>query len=344
MKDSEPDVNEAVESSTTADVDTASSAEQAPVATEKTQKEVNPRANREALIAKMTAKEQDPADVDPPADEAEDSETGSEAPETTPADSAEAAPEGKVDDDLTPEDKHYSANAQNRIRTLAKKVKEQEGLAGFGGSIIDRAQKAGIPPKTFVDWVDLGADLYSNPQAHVAKLIGIAKQLGWQEPKQAEIDTSSIEVLLKSLESDLEVSDKAASAIREKLKTTKPVVQAPPVQAAQPAVQQQVVDHSASNAAVAEIDKIATDFQKTMTPADWKLIEPEVMKKLEEFKGSPANIWPKLFRNAAITAIAERKAKAPQKQITRTLRPTTTSVVNDSAPKSNRAKLLQKYT
>ncbi len=347
------DVNPAATSSPAEDVNSssASSAEQTPQPEVPASKEVKP-SNREALIAKLTAKneqapEQDELEETPVA---ETETTPSEQPAAT-KDETPAPAATETADEPDPSDaeiQHYSENAQKRIRQAIKarkdteaKLKDAEPLAGFGADILNRAQSANVPPQVFADWVDVGVEVYSNPQTGAQRLVKMAESLGYKT--QGSAIPEGFDGFLKKLEEELEISPDAAKAIRSRLKPAETPAPTPPAEASQP--QRQTVDNNklVMDKAVRDMNQLSADMAKAHG-ASWNEIEAAAAKRLEEFKGSPPSLWPNLFKNAVNLVVAERKAAAPPVKLqTKTLRPTT-APPGKEAPKSNRARVLQKYT
>ncbi len=345
------DVNPAATSSPAEDVNkrTASSAEQTPQTETTPVDKTEKQSNREALIAKLTAnKEQVSEEVEPstkPTGAAEGQpETGKNEPEPQTTEVAEPEPEADPSD---AEIQHYSENAQKRIRQAIKgrkdteaKLKESEGLAGFGADILGRAQSANIPPQMFVDWVDAGVDVYRNPAEGAKRLVKMAESLGYK----AQATLPDVEPLLKKLEEELEISPEAAKILRSRLKPAE--APNPPPQAHQHTQVQQPpqIDQNrlVMDKAARDMNQLGADFAKAHGAA-WPEIEKIAAKRLEAYRGAPPALWPNLFKDAVSAVVAERKAADPTKSITRTLRPTT-APPGKEAPKSNRERVLSKYT
>lgn len=347
------DVNDTADSSSAEDVNTpATSAEQTSQTAEQpdsqaTETTAEPKqSKREALIAKLTAQEEKTDE------ETVDEDSGEQTPEVasetaedgtpTKADETTETPAQPVDDGLlTERDKTFGEGAQARIRQLVREKKESDNLAAFGADILDRAQKAGIEPKAFVNWVDLGAVIQKDPAAGVKRLLGMAQQMGWKPEPQTV--APELATLVEKLEKDLEISDAAAAQIKKYLapKPAAPAQQAPPVQEQN----DEVIVKAREDRAVGEMNKIVGTYQKTIQPADWKVIDEEAAKELLKFKGAPPEMWPTLFQNAVELVIARRKAARPvTKTVTPTLRPTTsTSTTGATTYKNNRERVLDKY-
>lgn len=307
---------------------------------------------REALIAELTgATPEDKDDEDEPAEEDEDGSAEAELPDESE----------EEDDELSDEDmaklKRRTRKRIEYFRTKVAEAKEREPLANYGQEIIAFAKEHEIKPDDLSNWIGLAAVVNKGGQPAVDALLNVAKSLGYQPPttppqehkKQDGALPDWLQAKVDSFDIDLEVAKEIASKLPASAPAQAPASAPQPFAAAAPAAPQTSAP-AGQGYSQQDLDRGAQQLETLIAeanakyPADWeKRIYPQVRAKMAEFRGAPVDQWPRLFKLALESTVAN--IRTPAKQSRPAISPGAgTSTQGGSRAKSPRERMIAKLT
>lgn len=298
--------------------------------------EVSPR---EAMIAKLTGKSEDPEpkpdeESESDEDEDDDDELGDAGDDTDDDqddslddldDLDEPEPEEDKDADLPDGVKKRTKRAFDRLR---KKNAELETSAQYGTDVLKYCEEAGLDSQELSGLLRIGRMIKKDPANAQKMLVDVAKSLG---PLEAEPAAGEIPANMQALIDKGHMDEDAA---RELIKTQppapRPAALAQPEPAvptfsqaapAQPTPQADTAEDTEGKAKLGKLLEAAESKYK----ADWEKLYPVVKKRMASVASeSRPKAWPRLFKLTLKAAIADLKPRK-ERRSPESLSPSTSS-------------------